>query len=74
MKIHSGHVSLIVVYAPTNEDQVECEQFYQDLQHVMSMVARYDMVLVVEDFNAQVGKGESGWKGMLCEHSPDLRN
>ena len=36
MRMHSGHASLIAVYAPTNEDQVESEQFYQDLQPVVS--------------------------------------
>ena len=35
MKMHSGYVSLIVVYAPpTNEDQSSSEQFYCDLQGV----------------------------------------
>ena len=43
LKMHSGYVSLIVVYAPSNEDQSSSEQFYCDLQGVMSKVSRCDV-------------------------------
>ena len=74
LKMHSGYVSVIAVYAPTNEDQSQSEQFYHDLQDVVSKVPMRDMLLVAGDFNARVGKGNGAWSGVLGEHSPDMRN
>ena len=45
LRIHSGYVSVISVYAPTNEKEnvEESECFYYDLQVVVSSVTKRDM-------------------------------
>ena len=71
LKLHTGYLSLIAVYAPTNDDQAESDQFYQDLQTIILKVPKRDMLLVAGDFNARVGRSEGNWNGILGEHCPD---
>ena len=76
MKMHSGYVTLVVVHAPTNENQSKSKKFYCDLQDVtcISRVPNRDLLLVAGDFNTLVGKGNETWRRILRQHSPDMRN
>ena len=57
LKMHSGFVSVVAVYAPTNEEgnEEEAERFYAELQEVVCDVPKRDMLLILGDFNARVG-------------------
>ena len=52
------NISLVQVYAPTstaaNDD---IDNFYNQLQDVMDSLPKNDVVLVIGDFNAKIGKG-----------------
>ena len=61
LKLHTGYLSLIAVYASTNDDQSESDQFYQGLQ---TTILKCDMLLVAGDFNARVGRSEGKWNGI----------
>ena len=54
-------VTLVQVYAPTNaaEDK-EKDNFYELLQDVLDAAPEHDMKIVMGDFNAQVGKDNTG--------------
>ena len=55
-------VTLIQVYAPTNaaEDQ-EKDEFYELLQDVLDATPEHDMKIIMGDFNAQIGRDNTGW-------------
>ena len=67
----SGHVSIIAVYAPTNETskEDESEQFYLDLQELVCKVPKRDY----GSFNARVGNDVEAWHGTIGKFSPDDR-
>ena len=59
-----GHVSIIAVYAPTNETskEDESEQFYLDLQELVCKVPKRDMLLIM---GARVGNDVEAWHGTI---------
>ena len=53
------NITVISGYAPTNDTDVqEKENFYENLEEVCNRIPRYDMVIIMGDFNAQIGKQE----------------
>ena len=57
-----GPLSVVVVYAPTNQSTVEDkEQFYSDLDGVVSRTS--GLTMVMGDFNAAIGKSVPGVVG-----------
>ena len=67
LKSHTGFLSLIAVYAPTNEpaSEEESEAFYESLQECVRRVPRRDMLLILGDFNARVGNDARTWRGTI---------
>lgn len=61
--MHSGHVSVIAVYAPTNEDrkEEETERFYAELQEILCDVPKWDMELIIGDFYARIRCDGVAW-------------
>ncbi|XP_072158673.1 craniofacial development protein 2-like [Bemisia tabaci] len=52
-------MTVISVHAPTEErDEVEKESFYDILEEVWTRVSYHDLLLVMGDFNAKIGKME----------------
>ena len=52
---HSGSQ----VYAPTiNAKEAEAEQFYEDLQDVIELKPKKDVLFMIGDWNAKVGSQE----------------
>ena len=45
------------VYAPTHRASVEKDQFFDDLQAIISSTSPDDFLLVIGNFNARVGYG-----------------
>ena len=58
-------------YAPTNNaEEAEVERFYEDLQELLELTAKKDVVFIRGDWNAKVGSQEiPGVTGnMALEH------
>ncbi|CAF4679784.1 unnamed protein product, partial [Rotaria sp. Silwood2] len=54
------HITIIAVYAPVNPQTKqmgdECDKFYADLQDTINKVSSNDMLIIMGDLNARVGK------------------
>ena len=49
-------ITVIQVYAPTsNAEEAEVEQFYEDLQDILELTPRKDVLFIIGDWNAKVG-------------------
>ena len=50
---------VIQVYAPnTNVEEAEVERFYEDLQDLLELTPKKDVLFIVGDWNAKVGSQE----------------
>ena len=50
------NITVIQVYAPTsNAEEAEVERFYEDLQDVLELTPKKDVLFIIEDWNAKVG-------------------
>ena len=50
------NITVIQVYAPTsNAEEAEVEQFYEDLQDLLELTAKKDILFIIGDGNAKVG-------------------
>ena len=48
---------IIQIYVTTsNAEEGEVEWFYEDLQHVLEITSKKDVLFIIEDWNANVGK------------------
>jgi hypothetical protein len=60
------NITVIQVYAPTTAaEEEEVDRFYEDLQSEVNQVARHDMLMIIGDWNAKVGKDWETWRGAL---------
>ena len=51
---------VIQVYAPTsNAEEAEVEWFYEDLQDLLELTPKKDVLLIIGDWNAKVGSQET---------------
>ena len=50
----SFNITVIQVYAPTSNAQ-EAEWFYEDLQGLLELTPKKDVLFIIEDWNAKVG-------------------
>ena len=52
--------TVIQVYAPTsNAEEAEVEQFYEDLQDLLELTPKNDVLFMIRDWNAKVGNQET---------------
>ena len=52
-------ITIIQVYAPnTNAEEAEVEWFYEDLQDVLELTPKKDVLFIIGDWNAKVGSQE----------------
>ena len=50
---------VIKVYAPTsNAEEAEVEQFYEDLQDLLELTPKKDVLFIIGDWNAKIGSQE----------------
>ena len=49
------NITVIQVYAPTSNAE-EAEQFYQDLQDLLELTHQKDVLFIIGDWNAKVGR------------------
>ena len=53
-------ITVIQVYAPTsNTEEAEVEQFYEDLQDLLELTLKKDVLSIIGDWNAKVGSQET---------------
>ena len=53
------NITVIQVYAPTiNAEEAEVEWFYEDLQYLLELTPKKDVLLIIGDWNAKVGSQE----------------
>ena len=71
-RLHSRHIniSVVVAYAPTEGScDSDKDEFYQQLEDTLSSLPRYDIKLLLGDFNARIGTDYSSWPGIIGKHS-----
>ena len=51
------NITVIQVYAPTTNAE-EAEQFYEDLQDLLKLIAKRDVLFIIGDWNAKVRSQE----------------
>ena len=53
------NIIVIQVYSPTsNAEEAEVEQFYEDLQDLLELTPKKDVLFIIGDWNAKVGSQE----------------
>ena len=54
------NITVIQVYAPTNNvEEAEAERFYEDLQDLLELTSKKDVLFLIGDWNAKVGSQET---------------
>ena len=51
------NITVIQVYAPTSNTE-ETEEFYDDLQDLLELTPKKDVIFIIEDWNAKVESQE----------------
>ena len=53
------NITVIQVYAPTsNTEEGEVQRLYEDLQDLLELTPKKDVLFIIEDWNAKVGSQE----------------
>ena len=71
-------MTAIQVYAPTsNAEEAEVEQFYEDLQDLLEITPKKDVLFIIGDWNANIGSqetpGVTGIFGLGVQNEAGLR-
>ena len=54
------NITVIQAYAPTsNAEETEVEQFYEDLQDLLELTPKIDVLFIIWDWNVKVGSQET---------------
>ena len=54
------NITVIQVYALTsNAEEAEVERFYEDLQDLLELISKKDVLFIIGDWNAKVGSQET---------------
>ena len=54
------NITIIQLYAPTsNAEEAEVEQFYEDLQDLVELTPKKDVLFIIGDWNAKVGSQQT---------------
>ena len=72
------NITVIQVYAPTsNAEKAEVEGFYEDLQDLIELTPKKDILFIIEDWNAKVGSqeipGVTGKFGLIVQNETGQR-
>ena len=67
------NITVIQVYAPTsNAEEAEVERFYEDLQDLLELTPKKDVLFIMGDWNANVGSQET--PGVTGKFGLGMRN
>ena len=54
------NITIIQVYAPTsNAEEAEVERFHEDLQDLVELTPKKDVLFIIGEWNAKVGSQET---------------
>ena len=54
------NITVIQAYAPTrNVEEAEVERFYEELQDLLELTPKKDVLFIIGDWNAKVGSQET---------------
>ena len=68
-----SYIMVIQVYTPTsNAEEAEVERFYEDLQDLLELTPKKDVLFIIGDWNAKVGSQET--LGVTGKFGPGIRN
>ena len=60
LQVKPFNITVIQVYAPTsNAEEAEVERFYEDLQDLLELSPKTDVLFIIGDWNAKVGSQET---------------
>ena len=63
----SFNITVIQVYAPTtNAEEAEVEWFYEDLQDLLELTPKEDVLFIIGDWNEKVGSQEIPGNRQIC--------
>ena len=66
-------ITVIQIYAPTsNAEEAEVEWFYEDLQDLLELTPKKDVLFIIADWNAKVGSQET--PGVTGKFGLGIRN
>ena len=67
------NIMVIQVYAPiSNAEEAEVEWFYEDLQDLLELTPKKDVLFIIEDWNAKIGSQET--PGVTGKFGLGIRN
>ena len=67
------NITVIQVYASnSNAEEAEIEQIYEDLQDLLELTSKKDVLFIIGDWNAKVGSQET--PGVTGKFDPGVRN
>ena len=67
------NITVIQLYALTsNAEEAEVEQFYEDLQDLLELIPKKDVLFLIGDWNAKVGSQEI--PGVTGKYGPGVQN
>ena len=67
------NITVIQVYAPTGDaEETEVERFYEDLQDLLELTPKKDVLFIIGDWNAKVGSQET--PGVTGKFDLGMRN
>ena len=67
------NITVIQVYVPTsNAEEAEVERFYEDLQELLELIPKKDILFIIEDWNGKVGSQET--PGVTGKFGLGMRN
>ena len=67
------NITVIQVYLLTSDaEEAEVEQFYEDLQDLIELIPKYDVLFIIGDWNTKVGSQEI--PGVTCKFHLGVQN
>ena len=67
------NITVNQIYAPTsNAEEAEVERFYEDLQDLLELTPKKDVLFIIGDWNAKVGSQEI--PGVIGKFGLGIRN
>ena len=67
------NITVVQIYAPTsNAEETEVERFYEDLQDLLELTLKKDVLFFIGDWNAKVGSQET--PGVTGKFGLGMRN
>ena len=67
------NITVIQVYAPTTDtEEAEADRFFEDLQHLLELTSKKDVLFIIGDWNARVGSKEI--PGITGRFGPEIQS